>query len=199
MSLKLKHAFAWMSLLVLHLLSGAVTAQMRPECGADPTKPGACFVELDNSFFNAAINCGAQLPTNDNLNEGVFVWVGIQGENDFRRFNPDGTQFIHQSDDEVIDAAYCIWQSIFSGTCGGFGAPGPAAFLGNASIQVNGVTSAGGAANCPFVLTGSGKVTRSSDGKTIEVSPRLHLVPGPNGGCKIQQCEFLKRGKKNDS
>ncbi len=127
----------------------------------------------------------------------VFLWLDVNGENDFRRVNPDGTRFRHASDDEVGEAAYCTWQTFFDGTCGTLGNPGPNVFVGSASFQANGVQSAQGQALCPFVITSSGEVTRLRDGKTIQVSPTLHLVPNPSGGCKLQRCEILKRG--NDS
>ena len=193
-----KHALAWVSLLILAFLSGAATAQMRTECGADPTKPGACFVELDNGL-NGLILCGDAGPLNDNLNEGLFAWAGINGENGFVRVNPDGTLYIHQSDAEVA-VAYCTWQSVFAGTCGNFvEGPGPDAWLGTASAQANGVVGGGGGAQCPFHLVGDGEVTSPDGETTIAVRPTLHLVPdNENGGCKLQRCEILKPGTQNN-
>ncbi len=194
------HALTYLSLLALLPLASTASAQMRPGCLDDPNKPGACFEELDG-VFNGSIQCGVPSPANDSLNDGVFIWFGILGENDFFRTNPDGTIFVHQSDDNVGEAAYCTWQSIFDGSCGVVGAPERNVFVGSASIQVNGVVSGQGPASCPFVLTSSGELTRlgpdADPPTTITVKPRLHLVPAPHGGCRVTKCEI--NGQENDN
>jgi hypothetical protein len=187
------HTFAPVALLALTLVVVTASAQMRPECGADPSTPGACFAELEDEF-NAAFSCGTPTMT-ENLNEGVFAWFGISGENDFTRDNPDGTRFVHQSDDEVDIAAYCTWPTILSGRC----VPGSEdAFFGNARVEANGIVSVLGGAQCPFIVAGLGELTRTSDGKTIQVRPTFHLVRDSAGGCALKRCEILQPGNRND-
>ena len=186
MNNKKYHTPVWVAVFALAVLCSPAGAQMRPECGADPTKPGACFDERDAPTA-ASIGCGPK---------GLFIWFGINGDNDFNRENPDGTRFVHNSAQEVEPAVFCTVEAITSGLCF-FGAPLEPLFVGNVSIEANGVLSASGQAQCPFIVTGSGEMTRESDGKTIQVRPRLHLVPdNQNGGCKLQSCEILKPGKQ---
>ena len=192
MRLKITYGSAWLALLALPMLSASANAQMRPDCMMDPTKPGACFIESDEGF-NAEIFCGVPSLQNDDLNDGYFIWFGINGQNDFTRVNPDGTNFIHNSDDEVL-AAYCSWATAFSGLCT---FDSLEVFWGTVSIQANGVASSG-IVECPFVLSSAGELTRPSDGKTVKFRPTLHLVPDPVEVCKVQRCSLRKPGNADD-
>lgn len=184
------HTMACAVSFVLALLTGPAVGQMRPDCGTDPFKPGACFTESES--FNASVTCGVPSLT-ENLNEGFFVWVNIQGENDFFRDNRDGTRFIHLSDDEIELAAFCPWPTALSGLC----FPGSdEVFVGTIRVEANGFLTELGGGGCPFITTGSGELTRPSDGKTIQVRPTVHGV-FQGGVCSLRRCDILKPDSEN--
>lgn len=176
------NTIAILSLFALPFLSLEATAQMRPDCLADPAKPGACFLETDPE--DGYVFC----------DDGLFLWAGLgSGENDFARVNPDGRTFVHYSDRDLF-VGYCTWDVVAMGLCF---YPSPEVFYGIADVQVNGWYFSSGISGCPFVFKSRGEVTRPSDGKTLWVAPNIVAVPDPDTVCKITECTILGTGNKN--
>lgn len=171
--------------------SGVTHSDMRPQCGADPTHPGACFSPTLNS--QSFYTCGAP-PDGD----GFLFWSGFGAdEHDFIRINLDGTMYAHVSN-RGVTGIYCTWDTLASGNC----VPGSEeVFIGSVSLQADGVIDEFGNALCPFVASTQGEVRRISDGETVHIVGKLHFVPDsddvePPVGCRVQQCRILVPGQR---
>jgi len=144
-----------------------------------PDGPGACFAEPTRR----TVVIGAP-------DLGLLGLFDVHGENDFLRLNPDGTIFLHNSDD-LVALAYCPREVIIAGLC----FPGsPSVFFGGGRVSTDGLLTQLGGASCPFVARARGEVTRVATNETLVVDLVLHRVPNSVGGCDLQRFRLLEGG-----
>ena len=166
----------------LMTLSYSATAQMRPECGADPSSPGACF-------FPAEVGPG-QFFCDDGI---IVVGPNPDAKRKIGRVNPNGTVAIHQTAG-MLPAGACRTEDF--PICGTPEAPGPAVFLGEASLQANGfINPETGQALCPFKVAVKGVFFRDVGlgPEEVEIDAVLQLVKDKSSetGCRVQQCRIF--------
>mgnify|MGYP000159176191 CR=1 FL=1 len=159
------------------------TATAKTECGADPTKPGACFFPANPG--GGFIGC----------DDGLIVWpIPTEGKRSIGRVNPNGTIAVHQTAG-AVPAGACQSSDYDSGICGDFERPGPGVFTGEVSLQINGFVTPDGGASCPFKLTSKGLLFRDvgNGPEEAEINAVYHLVKDKKSatGCRIAQCQVF--------
>lgn len=166
---------------VLLLSSMGAAAQMRPACGDDPDKPGACFEEV--GVGPGVIWC----------DDGVILFaVAEESEREIGRLNPNGTFAVHQ-DANIVPGGACPTGDF--GICGTFEEPGPGVYYGQVSAKVNGFVFPGGQAACPFKATLKGMMFRDigNGPEEIEIDTVLHFAKDRDSGsgCRLLQCRVF--------
>ncbi|MGI9289232.1 MAG: hypothetical protein ACR2P1_27940 [Pseudomonadales bacterium] len=182
--MNLRNYVSLLTAIVLLNFGISAAAQMRPECSADPTKPGACFFPLpeDSDAFTAC-------------EDGIIIWgPNTEPERAFGRLNPNGTLAVHLFDG-TRGAGACRSSDFGSGICGTPAEPGIGVFFGDTSLQVNGFVMPDGSASCPFKLTSKGMLFRDIGNglESAEIDAVLHFVKdkASETGCRIQQCRIF--------
>ena len=168
--------------MTLTTLSYSTSAQMRPECGEDPSKPGACFfaAEVGGTLFFCP--------------DGVVVFgPDPDAKKKTGRVNPNGTVALHRKS-ELLPAGVCRTED-FS-ICGTTSNPGPGVYIGEASLQENGFFNAETRQpSCPFKVTVKGVGFRDVGlgPEEVQIDAVLQFVKDPSSqnGCRIQECRIF--------
>jgi hypothetical protein len=165
------------------LLSSSAVAQMRPDCFAEPSKPGACFFTAPGGGGGFSCEDGA-----------IVTGLVPEAEREIGRVNPNGTIAIHTTA-RIVPALACRIEDY--GICGTLENPGPGLFRGEANNQVNGFITPEGFASCPFKATIKGTFFRDVGygPEEVEVDAVLQLVKDTDSenptGCRVQECRIF--------
>jgi hypothetical protein len=178
--MKFKKLLAASAFSILTIQSYSATAQMRPECGADSEKPGACF-------FN--VNTGGTLICED----GGISWPFSDGElkRSTGKVNPKGKISVHLSAGNV-SAFACTAEDAAAGICPPNDVTG--LYSGVTNLKVDGFITEGGSLSCPYKATAQGTLFRSvgSGVEEVEIDLVVHLVKDRGGDtCRPQQCRIF--------
>ncbi len=155
-------------------------AQMRPECGEDPSKPGACF--FPSEVGNSQLFCE---------DGGIIVGPADTLTREFGRANPNGKIAVHQTA-VLSPAVACRAEDALD--CGVPGFPGPALFYGDVSLQFNGFVVETGEIACPLHATLKGTLFRDMGfgPEEVEIDAVLQTVKdNKTGGCKLFKCRVF--------
>ena len=155
-------------------------AQMRAECGADPSKPGACF--FPSEVGNSALFCE---------DGAIFVGPADSLTREFGRVNPNGKIAVHQTA-VLSPAVACRAEDAL--ICGEPSNPGPGLFYGDVNLQFNGFVVETGQIACPTHATLKGILFRDMGygPEEVEIDAVLHAVKdNKTGGCKLLKCRVF--------
>jgi hypothetical protein len=165
------------------LLSSSAVGQMRPDCLAEPSKPGACFFTAPTDGLIVSCEDGA-----------VLTLSAPDAEREMGRVNPNGTIAVYTTA-RIVSAVACRTEDIISGLCQT--PEDPDVFLGDASLQVNGFITGEGNSSCPFKGTIKGTFFRDVGlgPEEVEVDAVLQLVKDTDSenptGCRVLQCRIF--------
>ena len=176
--MKLGKILAASAMSVFTIVSYSAMAEMRPECGEDPDKPGACFF---NVIPGGILTC----------EDGAILWPPYEEEvkRSFGRENPNGKIAIHLTAGAVPGFA-CTAEDAAGGFC-----PGIGVYSGWTNLQVNGFITPGGGISCPYRATAQGTLFRANAGydvEEIDVDVVVHVVKDKRTGtCRPQRCRIF--------
>ena len=172
--MKFKKLLATSTVSVIAMLSYSAIAQMRPECGADPDKAGACFY---NVIPGGVLSC----------EDGGIFWPPYEDEvkQSTGKVNPNGKVSVHLAG-KNLPAFACTAADAAMGIC-----PGPGIYAGETHVKVNGFITPDGGLSCPYKATAKGTLYRDVGfgPEEIEIDLIVHVGKDTeSNSCKLKQC-----------
>ncbi len=162
-------------------LANPASAQMRPDCLANPDTSGVCFSSTSQM---ATLRCGSFLE-----GPGVLqIFSPEKGKGEFVQELPNGLELVH-APHIAATMGFCYWEDIVSGNCF---PPAEGAFVGTGSFVWQGFENDQGF-GCPLRIKGSGTLLRLSDGEMLDINLDMHTVPDATSpsGCATRVCQII--------
>ena len=181
--MKYRILIAVMSAAILWFASQSASAQSRPQCDADPVKPGACF---EPATAGGALGC----------DDGVVFLAPVEAKRAFNRVNPNGKMAIYRTA-EAVPAAACTAEDFFAGICffNPDGSPSSAFYVGQVRLHTDGFVGEGGGLSCPFKSTVKGVMFRDVGygPEEAEIDAVVHTVKDKASptGCLLRVCRVF--------
>lgn len=177
--MKYKYYFLIVATSAALFLMNPGSAQIRPDCDANPDHPGVCFSPTGE---RATVLCGFEGP-------GVLQMFNFAQPNlSFEQELPNGLSSVH-APRTTATFGFCYWEDIFTGNCF---PPAEGAYVGAGSLILEGFKNDQGF-GCPLRFQGSGTLFRLSDGEMLEIDLDVHTFPDDTSpsGCSTRICQLI--------